>query len=253
MLVLCLVLVPSFSPLGNCGAMEDHNTKERVQQQDTIWGNGRHIQQRRCRSFKRIGHQCWLDHDERPRDALAVEHQPEEGCLVGTVVEHLQELRPSQVEHELREKRKRAVDAEALRVVLVVLPELGGDADEHAVEPAQHVKGVLVVRFVGGVARHQHRRSLLIKSRHQVLSCAGAVGPAPCGGGDSDALLPAPVRVACDILQREYLARRYLIGVLIHHFVVNRNGSAVVQATNLPSGCVPHTYLRLSNCSTLLL
>lgn len=39
-------LVPSFSPLGNCGAMEDHNTKERVQQQDTIWGNGRHIQQR---------------------------------------------------------------------------------------------------------------------------------------------------------------------------------------------------------------
>lgn len=25
------------------------------------------------------------------------------------------------------------------------------------------------------------------------LSCAGAVGPAPCGGGDSDALLPAPV------------------------------------------------------------
>eukprot|EP00976_Prorocentrum_cordatum_P115408 1196005-Prorocentrum_minimum.AAC.4 len=108
---------------------------------------------------------------------------PEEGGLVGAVVEHLQELAAAQVEHELREHAEGLVEAEAARLVLLVLPELGGDAQQRAVQPPKHVERVLVVRLESRVARHQYRRRLLVKALHQVLAARAVRPPEPsCAG-----------------------------------------------------------------------
>lgn len=48
-----------------------------------------------------ISIQDWLDHDEGLSQVLPVELVAVVGALVRTVVKHLQEGRPTQVEHEL--------------------------------------------------------------------------------------------------------------------------------------------------------
>ena len=53
------------------------------------------------RSMERVGVEDGLDHDERLGQVLPHEVVPVVGRLVRTVVEHLQERRPPQVEHEL--------------------------------------------------------------------------------------------------------------------------------------------------------
>ena len=66
---------------------------------------------------------CGLDHDERVANVLVVENVPVEGCLIGRVVEDLQELRTTQVEHELRVECEVLLQAEAAGVVLAVFGE----------------------------------------------------------------------------------------------------------------------------------
>ena len=51
--------------------------------------------------MERVGVEDGLDHDERLGQVLPHEVVPVVGRLVRTVVEHLQERRPPQVEHEL--------------------------------------------------------------------------------------------------------------------------------------------------------
>ena len=49
-----------------------------------------------------VGIEDGLDHDERIGDIFIVQPMPIEGCLVWTVVEILEELRTTQMEHELK-------------------------------------------------------------------------------------------------------------------------------------------------------
>ena len=73
----------------------------------------------------------------RTRDA------PVERCLVGRVIEHLQELASPEVEHELRVDAEVVRQPEAHRVVLPAVHEPLAQADEHAVQLARHVGRVV--------------------------------------------------------------------------------------------------------------
>ena len=62
------------------------------------------------------------------RNTSAVEDKlhnwPVVGCFIRAVVKHLQELRATQVEHELGVQREVVCEAERVGVVLVILPKL---------------------------------------------------------------------------------------------------------------------------------
>ena len=71
--------------------MNDH-VEVGIEQQDAVGPDGGDVKTDGDRgAVERVGEQRGLNHDERPQDALAVEHQPEEGGLVGAVVEDLEE------------------------------------------------------------------------------------------------------------------------------------------------------------------
>lgn len=98
-----LILIACFAPLGHRLTMEYENVEEGVEQQHNIGSDGDRVEQHRLRcSFKAIRHECRLNHDQRVVDIFSVEHVAVECSLVGRVVEHLQELRSTKVEHELR-------------------------------------------------------------------------------------------------------------------------------------------------------
>ena len=65
------------------------------------------------RPVEGVGVEDGLDHDERLSQILPHELVPVVGALIGTVVEHLQEGGPSQVEHELQGFSTTRVRAEA--------------------------------------------------------------------------------------------------------------------------------------------
>lgn len=58
-------------------------------------------------SIKAVCVEDGLDHDERLSEVLPHELVPVVGALVWAVVEHLQEWRPPQMEHELRDQNNR--------------------------------------------------------------------------------------------------------------------------------------------------
>jgi hypothetical protein len=110
------------SPLRDRLAIVHYDSKKRVQDQDSIWGDRGGGQQDRPRgSLEAVGLECGLYHDERVGRVLTVEHVPVERRLVGTVVEHLQERRTTQVEHKLRVDRKHLAQRKACRVLAVGL------------------------------------------------------------------------------------------------------------------------------------
>lgn len=102
-LVAGLVLVSCFPPGGNRFTVEDENVEESIQKQDAVGLDGDTVQQHRLGfALKAVGHQGGLDHDQRVVDILTVQDVAVVGSLVRRVVEDLQELRATQVEHELR-------------------------------------------------------------------------------------------------------------------------------------------------------
>ena len=71
---------------------------------------------------------------------------PVKGRFVWTVVEDLQELRSSHVEHELRVQGEVVRKPEAVRIVFVVLAKLLTQPDQHPVHPAKHVRSVTLLK-----------------------------------------------------------------------------------------------------------
>jgi hypothetical protein len=57
-----------------------------------------------------------LDHDERIADVLMVENMSVECSLIWRVVEYLQELTTSEVEHELRVEREVLFQSDSARL-----------------------------------------------------------------------------------------------------------------------------------------
>jgi hypothetical protein len=60
---------------------------------------------------------------------------PVESGLIGTVIEHLQELTSPQMEHELRVDAEVIGQAERRRILLPIICELLAQADEHSIQP----------------------------------------------------------------------------------------------------------------------
>ena len=124
-LVAFLVLVTRLPPFGNRLAVEDENVEEGVEEEDVGRLDRGGIQEHRLSALliKCVRVEGGLDHDERVADIFVVEDMPVECRLVRRVVEDLQELTPSQVEHELWVQGKVLFEAERRRVVFAVVGE----------------------------------------------------------------------------------------------------------------------------------
>ena len=68
---------------------------------------------------------------------------------------------PAQMEHELRVNAELGRQSEAGRIILPVCAELGPDANERPIEPANDVSDLLRLAPVHREAGHQHRPSFL--------------------------------------------------------------------------------------------
>ncbi len=92
-----------------------------------------------------------------------VKYPPVEYCLVRTVVEYLQKLTPSQVEHKLRINAKFLREPKAANILLAILPKLLAQSDQHPIQPSQHIWRIVDFRLEYRNPCHQDRRSLLVK------------------------------------------------------------------------------------------
>ena len=84
--------------------MEDQNLEEGVEEQDMCWLDRSGVKKHRYTLLliKRIGVESGLDHDKRISNILMIQHVSIERSLVRRIVEDLQELTSSEMEHELR-------------------------------------------------------------------------------------------------------------------------------------------------------
>mmetsp|Transcript_56745 Transcript_56745/g.160097 ORF Transcript_56745/g.160097 Transcript_56745/m.160097 type:complete len:852 (+) Transcript_56745:50-2605(+) len=250
--VLLPLLVARVIPCLDLLPAPDHHVEERVQEQDDVGFQGRRVEEHRLRRpiVERVLQQRGLDHHERVHRALADDERAVVGRLVGARVEGLQEVAPPQVVHELREDRQFLGQVEGGWLVLAVVREFGNQADEHPVDPPQHVERVLVFAFVHGVPRHQHRSCLLVESRGDVAHARIRVGMRD--GGNPETLAPRRVLVAGLELQE---ARPPLLrgaGLLGCHIKVEGDGRALVEGAGDPLGCGTLADLGLRNTGPLL-
>ena len=118
LLVSLLLLVPSFSPLSHSFTVEDEDMEEGVKQKDSLVLNRLRIEEHRLATlvFKTVAVQSRLNHNERVAHVFVIQHMPIESRLVGRIVEDLQELRPTKMEHKLWVQRE--VLLEPVRVSL---------------------------------------------------------------------------------------------------------------------------------------
>uniref|UniRef100_A0A6B0UCQ8 Putative secreted protein n=1 Tax=Ixodes ricinus TaxID=34613 RepID=A0A6B0UCQ8_IXORI len=93
--MLRVVLVASLPPLGNGLSVKDDDVEKRVHEENAIRLDAAGVQQDGLRrTAEGVGVQDGLDHDQRLRQVLPVQHVPVIRCFVGTVVEHLEKLGP---------------------------------------------------------------------------------------------------------------------------------------------------------------
>jgi hypothetical protein len=138
--MLLLVLVSLLLPGGDCFPEEHHDMEESVKQEDGIRTNRGGIQEHRAgRSLEGVRQERRLQHDERVRGAFPCEDVAIDSLLVRGGVEILQELGASQVEHELGEDAELSRKAEARRVILPIIRELGTEANQSAIQPSHHI------------------------------------------------------------------------------------------------------------------
>ena len=112
------------TPVSDCFSVINDDLEESVHQQDTIRLNGRRIQQNRLRATESVTVQDRLDHNQSLCYILTVQHVPIVSGLIRTVIEHLEERRPAQMEHKLRIKREIVANPETCWVVFGILAEL---------------------------------------------------------------------------------------------------------------------------------
>lgn len=102
-LVAFLLVVARLAPFSHCLAVEDEDVEEGVEKEDSLVLNGGGVEEDGLAAFvvEAVAVERGLDHDERVADVFVVQNVAVESGLVGGVVEDLQELRATKVEHEL--------------------------------------------------------------------------------------------------------------------------------------------------------
>jgi hypothetical protein len=176
--------------------------------------------------------------------------EPVESCLIGRVVEDLQELTSSEVEHELRVDHEVVVEPERRRVVLPVLGELLAEANQHPVEPPQDVGAVVNLRLEHRDTRHEYRRRLLV----EVVRNGGVsrLSKVASDGGDAKAVLSGRVLVVRNELNHTPSSGSEGLTGGSDDFEIDGVGGSRGNRTDLPGGGVADTDLRLAHPCRLL-
>lgn len=202
--IVFLFLVVCLTPLRNGLSVEDKDVEEGVKKEDDVGADGDRVEQNWMRVLvKCVAHQCWLDHDERVVDISLVENMAVECCLIWRVVEYLQELRATEVEHELRVDGKVGAELEARWVLLAVVGELLAQSDEHPVQPTKDIGGIVDLCLEGSDTSHEHCGGLLVELRCDV----GVTSLVECArdGRDAETVLTRCVLVVGDKLNQTWL------------------------------------------------
>ena len=258
-LMLGLILVVGLAPLRDGLTVEDDHREVRIQDQDPVRRDGAHVEQHRLGGpVERVRHQRGLDHDQRVQHVLAPQNHAVVRSLVRGVVEHLDELGPAQVEHELGVDGELGHELERRRVVLAVVPEPLAHADERTIQPPGRrgaVELILRLHLPRELPGDERRASLLVETRRDVVH-VGTLRPPPRGGGDPQARLPCGHRAHGDKLQEELL--RLLLGrglrpVLpvapVRGLEEHREAGVVAQRAQLPRGGTPAAHGYIRDCS----
>jgi len=163
-LVAFLILISLLSPLGDKFAMEDKNVEKGVQEKNDIILDGNAIEKDGLwRDVESIRHKSWLNHNQRVVDILLVEYMPIESGLIRTVVEYLQKLTSSQMEHELGVNAKVISQSETPGILFSIIRKLLAETYQHSVKPSKDVGGIINLGFEDRYSCHQDSRGLLIE------------------------------------------------------------------------------------------
>lgn len=80
-----MLLIPLLAPLGDELAVEDEDVEEGVEEEDDVVFDGHAVEQDGLWGrVERVGHQRWLDHDQRVVDVLLVQDAPQGKSSVDT-------------------------------------------------------------------------------------------------------------------------------------------------------------------------
>ena len=88
---------------------------------------------------------------------------PVESSLIWRVVENLQELTSTQVEHELRINREILSQLETRWIFFSVFSKLLTQSNQHPVEPPQNIGRIVNLRFENGDPSHEDGCCFLIE------------------------------------------------------------------------------------------
>lgn len=103
-------------------SVENQELEKRVHEKNSIGLNRRRVQKNWFRgSVEGVSIQNGLNHDETLGQILTIQTSSIERRLIRRIVEHLQELRTTQVEHELGIQGEIVGQTERVRIVLMVL------------------------------------------------------------------------------------------------------------------------------------
>mmetsp|Transcript_5308 Transcript_5308/g.15424 ORF Transcript_5308/g.15424 Transcript_5308/m.15424 type:complete len:239 (+) Transcript_5308:500-1216(+) len=234
--MLFFFLVTFLAPGGNRFTMENDDLEEGVQKQNSVRSNAVGIQQDRCRwAVETVREKSWLNHDQRVRRILLDQVVTMPGSFIGTGVEHIQELRSSKMEHELRIHAEFRCQVETGRIVRSVLGKFGTQPNQGPIHPSKNIGKLIRVRLVNGQSSRQDRRCLLIKggTNRRILRIkvgrssifgSGWVVPSSTKRGGPKPCLPGGCLVLRQELGVSTLGFRKGIVAIVGHVEVNGDG-----------------------------
>ena len=245
-----LILIVCFSPLCNRLSVENENVEKCVEQQNDIGADRDGIEQDGVRvSVESVRHEGRLNHDQRIVDIGVVQDVSVKGRLVWRVVEHLEELRTTKMEHELRVNGKVGSELERRGIFFAIFRKLLAQPDEHTIEPTENVWRVVDFGLEHGDTRHEHRCGFLVKG----LSDGGMAAFMECtrNGSNSESVLTRGVLVVGDKLDQTGLVWSQRLTGGCDNFKVGRERRLGRQGANLPGGCLADTYFGFSDAGRL--
>ena len=242
--VLWLILIVRLSPLRDRHTVENDNTEVSVEDQDFVRGDRAHVQQYGLgRTVEGVRRQRGLNHHQRIEDVFTHQNHAEIRRLVGRIVEHLHELRSSQVEHELRVNAKLRHELKRMRIVLSVIAKALAQLDELAIEPSRRrgaIRFFLSLHLPRQLPSDEHGCGFLIEPGGDVVQIL-SFGPTTTRRDDAHARLAAGERVRAQELQVKLLRllplhghRLLIFPTRIRNVKVHRQRRFVRERAKLP-------------------
>lgn len=175
---------------------------------------------------------------------------PVECSLIWTVVEHLQELTSTQVEHKLRVNTEIVRQPEARRVFLPIICELLTQSNEHAVQPPEHIRRVVDLCLEHRNARHQDGSCFLIKGRSDARRVL--LSEIARNRRDAQALLARRMLIVRHELNEPAGTRLEGLSIGCDNFEVDGGCGARSHGVDLPRRRLAHSNLSLADAGGLL-